>query len=163
MEIDPTENSVLWAVHEFKVEEECSRFEPIQLSYMNKYGVRDYWTWTKRNTLQIQTERDTFYRDLGTWGSSGWDANTWDRGTTVFNQIGRTRMTLSTDWISESEALVLEQLFTSPDVKAYINDQWIAVTVSSTTYDQKTHAREVNLIRYEIQIEFSVPKMRQRG
>jgi hypothetical protein len=163
MEEDPTENSVLWAVHEFIVTEDCSKFEPIQISYMNKYGVRDYWTWTKRNTLQIQTERDTFYRDLGTWGSGTWSANSWDRGTQVFNQIGRTQMTLSTDWISQNDAFALEQLFTSPDIKAYINDQWIAATVTSTTYDQKTHAREVNLIRYEIQIEFSIPKMRQRG
>lgn len=160
---EAVENSVLWAVHEFTVNKECSRFEPIQISFMNKYGVRDYFTWTKRNTLQIVTQRDTFYRDLGTWASDTWSVNTWDRGTQVFNQIGRTQMTLSTDWISQSRALALEQLFTSPDIKAYINDQWIAATVSSTTYDQKTHAREVNLIRYEIQIEFSVPKMRQRG
>lgn len=158
-----TENCTLWAVHEFTVDKDCSRFEQIQVSFMNKWGVRDYFTWTKRNTLQIVTERDSFYRDIGTWASGTWSANSWDRGTKVFNQIGRTQMTLSTDWISQSRAFALEQLFTSPDIKVYINDEWIAATVTSTTYDQKTHAREFNLIRYEIQIEFSVPKMRQRG
>lgn len=155
--------AVLWASHEFQVVHECSRFKPVQLSYMNQWGVRDYWTWTARNTLAINTEKDTYYRDLGTWANSTWSANSWDRGTQTFNQIGKVRMTLSTNWISESESLALEQLFTSPDVKVYHEDQWLAATVLTPTYDQKTHAREVNLIRYEIQIEFSVPKMRQRG
>jgi hypothetical protein len=156
-------DSVLWAQHEFTVEVDCSKFKPIQISYLNKYGVRDYWTFTKRNTLTINTERDTYYRDLGTWGDSTWDANSWDRGTKVFNQIGRTRMTISTDWVSEERAAALEQLFTSPEVKAYIDDEWIAVTITTQSYEQKTNAREFSLLRYELEIEFSVPKQRQRG
>jgi len=157
------QDAVLWASHDFQVVNECSRFKPIQLSYLNAYGVRDYWTWTTRNTLTITSEKETYYRDLGTWSKFTWSANSWDRGTQTFNQVGKVRMTLSTNWISESESLALEQLFTSPEIKVYHQDEWLAATVLTQRYDQKTHAREVNLIRYEIEIEFSVPKKRQRG
>ena len=157
------ENAVVWACHEFKVETDCSPFEPVQLSFMNQWGVRDYWTFTKRNTKQINTQKDTYYQDIGTWSANSFTANSWDRGTKTFNQIGLVQLTLSTDWISQERALFMKQLFTSPDVKVYQEGKWLAATITTVTYDEKTWAREAGLIRYEIGIEFSIPKMRQRG
>jgi hypothetical protein len=157
------EGAVAWACHEFKVEVDCTPFQPYQLSFMNKWGVRDYWTFTKRNTKQINTQKETYYRDLGTWSGTSFTANSWERGTKTFNQTGLVQMTLSTDWISQPRALFMEQLFTSPEVKIYYEGHWIAVDILTQTYDEKTWAREAGLIRYEIAIQFAVPKLRQRG
>lgn len=161
--INLPEGSVAWACHEFTVQQDCTPFVPVQMSFLNPWGVRDYWTFTKRNTYAINTQKDTYYRDLGTWSDSTWSANSWDRGTQTFNQIGLVGMTLSTDWMSQPRSKFMEQLFTSPEVKVYYEGQWLAATITTTTYQQKTWAREAGLIRYEIAIEFSVPKMRQRG
>ena len=153
----------IWAAESFEVITDCSKFEPIQLSFMNEFGVRDYYTFTKRNTLTENITRNNFQRDAGTWSASSFSIQPWERGEQTFNTQVVTNMTVSTDWLTDDVSKWLERLFVSPDVKIWYNDEWRAVTLTSTTYNEKTVARDNKMFRHELSLQFSQNKRIQRG
>jgi len=153
----------LIAIHSYTVVDNCSKFEPMRLSFLNQFGGRDYYTFTMRNTYTENVKRNTFFRDAGSWSSSTYTINSHERGTQTFNSTATANMLVSTDWVNDDISLWLETLFTSPEVKMYYNGEWLAVNLSNTTYQQKTAARDNKLYRYELNLEFSQPQTRQRG
>lgn len=156
----------LWAIHAYRVVDYCSKFEPVRLSFLNEFGGRDYYTFTKRNTYTEAIQRNNYFRDAGSWSAASYSVNSYERGTQTFNQTVTGRMLVSTDWVEDNVSLWLEKLYTSPEVKMWTggaNGEWIAVTIVDTAYQQKTEARDNKLYRYELNLEFSQPQQRQRG
>jgi hypothetical protein len=156
----------LWAIHAYQVVDYCTKFEPVRLSFLNEFGGRDYYTFTKRNTYTEAIQRNTYFRDAGSWSGSTYSVNSYERGTQTFNQTVQGRMFVSTDWVEDNISLWLEKLYTSPEVKMWTggaNGEWIAVTIADTSYQQKTAARDNKIYRYELNLEYSQPQTRQRG
>ena len=156
----------LWASHAYQVVDYCSPFEPVRLSFLNEFGGRDYYTFTKRNTYTENVQRNTFFRDAGSWSSSTYTINSHERGTQTFNSTATANMFVSTDWIDDDMSIWLEKLYTSPEVKMWTggaNGEWLAVNLTNTTYQQKTRARDNKLYRHELTFEYSQPQQRQRG
>lgn len=153
----------LWAIHSYTLTEDCSPFEPIQMSFMNEFGVRDYWTFTKRNTYSEGIQRNNYFRDAGSWSASTYTIESYERGTQTFNSTATAKMLVSTDWVTNEQAEWFSVLFSSPDAKIFYNGEWIAVALTNTEYQQKTVARDNKMFRYELTLEFAQPKTIQRG
>jgi hypothetical protein len=153
----------VWYQASFNMVENCSPFEPIQFSFLNEFGATDYYTFTKRNTYTEQTQRNNWFRDAGSWSSGAFLIRDTERGTKTFNSTVTGSMLVSTDWIGNEEAAWLEKLYTSPFTQAYIDGRWLAVNITSNTYEQKTVARNNKMFRYELTFDFSQPQQRQRG
>lgn len=153
----------LWAVESFELVTDCSKFEPVQLSFLNEFGVRDYFTFTKRNTYNETTARNNYFRDAGTWSATSYSINPYERGTQTFNSTVKNSMTVSTDWINDDVSLWLEKLFTSPEAKAFVNGEWVAINITTSSYEQKTVARNNKLYRYDLAFDYAQPQIRQRG
>jgi hypothetical protein len=153
----------LIAIHSYSIVDNCSPFEPMRLSFLNEFGGRDYYTFTKRNTYTEDVKRNNYFRDAGSWSSSSFTINSHERGTQTFNSTATANMFVSTDWVSDDISIWLEKLYTSPEVKLYYNGQWIAVNITTSNYQQKTVARDNKVFRHELNLEFSQPQTRQRG
>ena len=153
----------LIAIHSYTIVDNCSPFEPMRLSFLNEFGGRDYYTFTKRNTYTEDVRRNNYFRDAGSWSSSTFTINSHERGTQTFNSTATANMFVSTDWVNDDISIWLEKLYTSPEVKLYYNGQWIAVNITTSNYQQKTVARDNKVFRHELNLEFSQPQTRQRG
>ena len=140
----------------------CQRFEPIQLSFVNQYGMKDYFTFDKRNTRQTVTERNTFTETLGSWNADSFTINQNGRGIRTFSSNAKTSMTLSSDWMSDDVSQWLQELYQSPSVNIYVDGQWEPCNLISNTYIQKTYARNF-LFQHEVQVEFANNQKIQRG
>jgi len=143
-------------------DEVCQRFEPIQLSFVNQYGMKDYFTFDKRNTRQTVTERNTFTETLGSWNEPTFEINPNGRGVRTFSSNAKTSMTLSSDWMSDSVSQWLQELYQSPSVNIYVDGQWEPCNLISNTYIQKTYARNF-LFQHDVQVEFANNQKIQRG
>ena len=75
-------------------DEVCQRFEPIQLSFVNKFGIKDYFTFDKRNTRQTLTERNNYTETLGSWSAPLFTIDPHGRGTRAFSSTATTTMTM---------------------------------------------------------------------
>ena len=145
---------------------ECNDFTPIQLSWMNSLGFRDYFTFQKRNDNEIALTRDEYYEMPGTWSSGNFTINHYDRGRRIFNQSAEETWTLRTGYLTDDEATYLQSLLLSADVNYHIveaNDStWYAATLVTNRWTERTFRKD-KLFQLEIQIKVSNNVTTQRG
>jgi len=146
----------------FELDASCEKFEPVTVSFMNQYGVKDYYTFTKRNTRQVATDRTEYTKTLGTWSADTFSIGETDRGRKVFSSTAKTEMTLMSDWLTDAQSLWLKEMFASPSVNIYIDGQWEPCVLTTATYEEKTYARNF-LFQHEITLEYANNQKIQRG
>jgi len=157
-------------VHRFNiVEPNCNDFPEYQFSWLNSYGFRDYYSFKKRKDRSVNIQRNEYLREAADYNSNGYDVNIYDRGTTVFSQQLQEEFTAFTDYISDADALYLEKLFTSADVKVRFNDapgslkeQWVPISLISANWTEKTYRKD-KLFQYEIRFKRAHNLKSQRG
>jgi len=174
------------APYEFhKQQEDCKGFETIRLTWLNKWGGWDYYNFTKKS-IRATNRKPLHYNQYGgTWNSKEYSIYGWKGGKRVVSGVVSEDITINSDFILESEAKWLEELFVSSDVfilnenevtDSYgnINDHPYAnytgyhqkyvepVIVKSTTNIRKTKAND-KLIQYSIDLTRSKPKRIHKG
>ena len=142
--------------------ETCQRFEPIQLSFINQWGIKDYFTFDKRNTEQVTTQKNNFVKPLGTWNADSFTISSHGRGKTTFSSTAMTTVTMQSDWMSDKVSEWLQELYQSTNVNIYIDGMWEPCTILTSTYTQKTNARN-QLFQHDVQVEFANNQKLQRG
>ena len=151
----------------FDIDEgECNDFTPVQLSWMNSYGFRDYFTFQKRNDNNITVTRDEYYELPGTWNEATFSINEYDRGRRIFSQSAEERWTLRTGYLTDLEAQYLKNLILSADVNYHIveaNDTtWYAATLETNRWIERTYRKD-KLFQLEVTIKVSNNTTTQRG
>lgn len=107
----------------FDIDYRCSRFENYRLFWLNRLGEFDSYNFNLKSRRTVNVSRNTFTKKLAN------DYVLGDRGKTVSSVTANSQYTVNSNWMSEAEALWLEELFTSPDVRLYTD------TPSEVTYD----------------------------
>ena len=159
----------------FKRDADCKGFEKIRLTWLNKYGVWDYYTFTKKNIRSTDIKRTEFNRVKGDWNSSTFTKYGYERGRGVLSTMATETMSLNSDWFTnDEEAAWIEQLFISPEVyilggydgndtaPANYGEYLTPVIVTNNSYDRYTRAND-KVAQYEIDIEYSINKRVQRA
>jgi hypothetical protein len=147
---------------EFRVDDKCLKYDPITLSFVNQYGVKDYFTFGARNTWTQNISRKEYYKDNKSWSDETFTINPYGGGNTQFTSQIETNMTLSSDWMDDDISKWLEELYSSPLVMVYYDGVWEPATITSTNYEQKTYRRN-RLFQHELQIKFANNKRVQKG
>ena len=163
-------NDSLHYVHRFNIiEESCNDFPKYQFSWLNKYGFRDYYSFRKRKDRKVSIKRNEFLKEAANYNATSYDVNIYDRGTTVYSQLLPEEFTAFTNYMSDSEALYLQGLFSSADVKVRFNVapddqqyQWVPVSLLSTDYTEKTYRKD-KLFQYNIRFALAHNLKSQRG
>lgn len=148
--------------YRFNIEEPCTAFEVVTLSFVNQYGVKDYFQFDRRNNRTVTSNRSMYSQSNGTWSSTSFNINQHSGGKRVFSTDVETEMVLSTNWMSDSESKWLEELYTSPNVQVYVDGNWEPCVINSNMYEQKTYARD-KMFQHTINVIFANDKKVQRG
>ena len=159
----------------YKQDADCKGFEKIRITWLNKYGVWDYYNFTKKTSKSISIKRDNFNKVKGDFNSQYYVKHGYQRGNSTLNNMAIEKMSLNSDWFrDDAEAAWLEQLFISPEVyiingydatdtaPAEYGHYMIPVTVTEKTYDRYTEAND-KVAQYNIEIEYAIDKRIQRG
>ena len=157
-------------VHRFNIiTPDCNDFPEYQFSWLNSYGFRDYYSFKKRKDRSVNITRNTYLREAANYNANAYDVNIYDRGTTVYSQALEETFTAFTNYISDADALFLEGLFTSADVKVRFSDapgnekyEWVPVALLSTEWTEKTY-RKNRLFQYDIKFKLAHNLKSQRG
>ena len=152
--------------------EDCKNYETIRLTWLNKFGVWDYYNFTKKSVRTFNTQRKSYTQITGTWNSSKFRLDGHTGGKKYFTNNTKETITLNTDYITESEAIWLEELFNSNDVyileqrstdnanEGYLRKYVKPTTITNTTHTRKTKAND-RLIQYTFSIEVDKTKKSQ--
>ena len=145
------------------------KFTPIQLQYINRYGMWDTMTFFKRSDTDLDVSKESYRSVIGSASASGYTWGTQARGIRSYNEEMSKKITMNTGFIEEVSNENIEQLLMSPYVVMTINR---ATTRVQDTYTISQDFRAVNVltdslrlqkhinektINYTIQVEFATP------
>tara|TARA_B100001094_G_scaffold254605_1_gene253377 strand:+ start:2754 stop:4205 length:1452 start_codon:yes stop_codon:yes gene_type:complete len=156
----------------YKQTDDCKGFETIRLTWLNKWGFWDYYNFTKKSIRNFNTERKAYKQVSGTWGGSKYLISDHTGGMKNYSSTIKETITLNTDYITEAEALWLEELFISNDVYilsqnssdttyGYIRKYITPCRLTTTDLIRKTTAND-KLIQYTFDIETDRTKKAQK-
>jgi hypothetical protein len=145
------------------------KYTPIQLQYINRYGMWDTMTFFKRSDTDLDVSKESYRSVIGSASASGYTWGTQARGIRSYNEEMSKKITMNTGFIEEVSNENIEQLLMSPYVLMTINR---ATTRVQDTYTISQDFRAVNVlteslrlqkhinektINYTIQVEFATP------
>jgi hypothetical protein len=146
-------------------DDDCKGFETIRLAYLNRLGAWDYYNFTKRSVRSVNTKHGLMKESTVAYGNAYASRQSWRGGAKAYRTNSVEVIEANTDFITEDEANVLEELFTSPQV--YMQDlsntidTFLPVVVTEKKYTKQTTAND-GLKQYVISIEKSNNKVIQR-
>lgn len=156
-------------------DEDCKGYEKIRLTWINKYGVYDYYTFTKKSINNTRIARNIYSSVKGNWGGSTFSKDGADRGRGVLTTKAYKSININSDWIhTDEEAAWLEELFISPAVfilgdydsadtgNVDYGNYLTPVVIKNSDYQQYTRAND-KVAQYNIEIEYSIDTKVQKA
>jgi hypothetical protein len=145
----------------------CIDYPHIQFSWMNSLGMRDQFTFSKKNEKSVNAKRNDFLKEAADYNSNTYNITPQDRGFTTYSQTLKETYSANTDYINDQEAELLEHLFTSPDVMVRFStgsmaNQWLPVNMVSSKYVEKTYQKN-KLFQYDVKFKLAHNIKSQRG
>ena len=106
---------------------QCNDFDLYQVSWLNSYGFRDYYTFSKRDDVRKTITRNSYLQSVVDYNFIYLDTQKGSRGQTIYSQTIDQEYTIRTDFLDDKESEYLSSLIESPDVRVYIKGQWYQV------------------------------------
>ena len=91
-------------------------YEPIRLTWLNQWGAWDYYTFNMKSIKNISTKGSTYQQLEGTWNESSYKLDGFRGGKKAFRVNATEKITMNTDFVSETESEWFEELINSPEV-----------------------------------------------
>jgi len=143
-----------------KLQNSCKGFKSRRLAWINSLGCYDYFTFNMKSTQSLEVKRNSYGKLIGDFNSTEYSYQNYESAKKV-REVEATRVeTLNTDYITEEDAQLLENLLMSTDVFMVENadtEYTIPVMVTDNKIVRKTKANNKLKIQYTIKIEYSNP------
>ena len=146
-------------------------YEGIRLTWLNKWGTWDYYTFNMKSVRSITNKRTSYTQLGGTWNESTFKIAGYKGGKKNFRVNSTEKITLNTDFVTEEDGVWFEQLINSNEVYilegfqtdsafASLNTYVQPTTITNSSYTRKTKAND-KLMQYTFEIEKSRMKRTQ--
>ena len=140
-------------------------YEPIRLTWLNQWGVWDYYTFTMKSTKSISTKGSTYQQLAGTWNESIYIPSGYKGGKKAFRVNAMEKISMNTDFVNETESEWFEELINSPEVYilegfqqdptfSSLNTYVTPARLTTSNFTRKTVAND-KLIQYTFEVEKS--------
>lgn len=104
------------------VGEECLN-DPVSFLFMNRQGIWDTYTFTKKYTKKFQVNKKS-YNQQKSLNTRWWNRQSYDSGLTNFYGDANEIVTVDSNFVAENDVEIIEQLLMSPYVYI-IEDDWL--------------------------------------
>ena len=148
----------VWGKYRFDITDANCGYDGVRFGWKNQYGVWDYFNFGLAETTTSNIERQEYKQSFVNFSttSNTVSYNRERRGrTNYFNDVTKIR-TANTDYLNQTEADNLREMFFSTDV--YVqrpSGEWWPVVIGSTNITEKTNPRSQKLFRYTVEYSFA--------
>ena len=140
-------------------------FESVRLTWLNQWGGWDYYTFKMKSSKTISTKGSTYQQLAGSWNEKAYRLDSFKGGKKSFRVNATEKITMNTDFVSETESAWFEELINSPEVYilegfkddtvySALNQYVIPVRLTTSNYTKKTVAND-KLMQYTFEVEKS--------
>ena len=143
---------------------ECNDFSPIQVSWVNEFGVKDYFSFQKRNDKNISVNRKEYNKEFSDWSEVSYNPAQTDRGRTTFATTIEETHTANTRYLTDAESTYLKNLYISPEVKVRFDGDtdFTPVVLTDTQYTERTFRKD-KLFQHTINFKLANQQQIQNG
>jgi hypothetical protein len=141
-------------------------YEPIRLCWLNQWGAWDYYTFTQKSIKSTSTSGATYNQLAGTWNERIYRPDSYKGGKKAFRVNATEKITMNSNFVTEDEAVMFEELVNSPEVyllkgyediveTSFVLNQYVTpVRLLTSSFTKKTIAND-RLMQYTFEIEKS--------
>ncbi len=148
----------------------CLDYDHIQFSWLNSFGFRDYWTFTKKNVRKTNRKANNYLANTVDYNGTNYSTSTGARGYTTYSQEIKETFTAETAYLSDVDAELMEGLFNSPDVRVRLGNKapagyeayFFGCNITSASWTEKTYRKD-KLFQYTINFKLANNIKSQRG
>ena len=148
-------NDGIWATRWFtKATGECA-YNGVRFAWKNEFGVWDYYTFTLQSNSAFNIERQAYEQTFVNYSTAD-SSVSYDkqrRGARQFYNALNNVKTANSQWLSQTDADWLRELFFSANVYIQEGTEMLPVVINSANVVEKTNPRTQKNFQY--QIEFS--------
>lgn len=136
------------------IDSECTRYTTRRLTWLNKFGVWDSFTFRLVSTESTNVETSTYSGEKGQWeNTADYNYNLYKGERRAYAKQAKDTMILNSDWIKEDvQQWLVRELYESPKVYLEQTDGFEQVVVKSASYTLKQRKKD-GLIQEQVQLD----------
>ena len=146
----------------FNVDQQCSKYEPVRLHWLNKLGGIDSLNCNLKSIDKTDVKRESYHEQHHTFTGFTYDYTKASRGQVDYDINMSEKLKVNTDYLTEAESIWMQDLFTSPVVYRELNNELIAMNITGKSIVKKTSLND-KLMQYSFDLNYSLENRRQRG
>jgi hypothetical protein len=146
----------------FNLDQQCSKYEPVRLHWLNRLGGMDSFNFNLKSMNKTDVKRESYHQQHHTFTGFVYDYTKASRGQTDFDVQMTEKLTVNTDYLTEAESTWMNDLFTSPVVYREVKNELIAMNITGNSIQKKTSLND-KLMQYTFELQYSLTNRRQRG
>lgn len=149
----------------YVINNECTKNDVFRIHFLNKLGGFDSFSFIRTSRTVSNVRRELYKKNLGnlTAITGAYSYNKSDRQDTIFDTNIKDRVSVQSDWLTDSESTWLEELITSPAVFLdHATHGLIAINITDSAYEirRSVNDKVFNLL---VNFEYTYNRKRQRG
>lgn len=149
--------------YRFYIKDECSKYETYDVFWLNRLGGFDSFRFNKVSKTSHEITRKQYRQNPYQLDNT---AVSWSYGTDAFSNTqfyteSKKKLTLFSDWITDSQSIWLRDLVESPVVFIHDGTNLLAVNVTNSTYEEKKWIND-KMFNLQLDLEFAFVDKKQR-
>jgi len=145
--------------------QECGKYEPMRLAYLNRYGAYDFLNFDLVSKTTFDIERKSYQKDY-TDDVFIASSNIVKNLNPVYYVKETQKWKITSDYLTDHQSELARQLYSSPLVymnlvnDTFVENSWIPVKLSPNSYEMKKSISD-KLFNLELDLEFGLVNTRQ--
>jgi len=163
--VEPATGGIDIGGYKIVLEDACSKYEDIQLVFMDKLGSFVPYHFDMVNKQNKTVSRTNYQTDYGNYASSAnnWTHNSYDRGVSNLDVVVTDVFTINSNWVSQAVSNFLMELVSSPQVFwKKESGELVAVNLTIGSVERKQVIND-QLVNYTFTFELSSKNNMQTG
>ena len=147
----------VYGSYRFNIEDAACDYPGTRFTWKNKYGVWDYFNFELAEGTTSEITRESFEQSYIDYGATIPTNDTERRGKTQFQNRITKRRTAESQYLTQTEADNLRELFYSTNVYVQdtANSRFLPVVITNASVTEKTNPRSQKLFRYTVEWEYA--------
>tara|TARA_R110001599_G_scaffold110671_4_gene274683 strand:+ start:763 stop:2034 length:1272 start_codon:yes stop_codon:yes gene_type:complete len=146
----------------FNIDQDCSKYEGVRLHWLGRLGGFESFNFNLKNIDRTDIVRKKYRQQHHTWTGTGWIYDKMSRGRTEYDIQTSKKIKVNTGYLSDSESVWMESLFSSPTIYEERSNELIAINIDGRSIIKQTSLND-KLCQYSFNLEYSLLNNRQRG
>lgn len=149
--------------YRFYIKDECTKYETYDLFWLNRLGGFDSFRFNRVSKKSYDITRQFYRQNPYTLNNNAvsWTYGTDSFSNTQYYQESKEKMTLFSNWITDTESTWLRQLVESPVVYMWDGSILRSCNITSNTYEEKKWIND-KMFNLQLDLEFAFVDKAQR-